>query len=51
MRTVVARTGQQTAGGDATRHTMPLRVFERRGAWVITSHLISDARDTGAPRH
>ena len=29
-----------------------LAVFEKRdGTWVIVSHLISDARDTQAPRH
>ena len=52
--TRVERRGQQAPSGEALglRRTSHLRVFERRGgAWVITSHLISDARDTAAPQH
>ncbi len=52
--TRVERRGQRTESGEdlGVRRTTHLRVFERRrGAWVIVSHLISDARDMGGPRH
>lgn len=52
--TRVERRGQQAEGGEGlgVRRTTHLRVFERRGgAWFIVSHLISDARAMGTPRH
>ena len=50
----VERRGQMSPAGEelGVRHTSHLRVFERRaGRWLITSHLISDARDRGGARH
>lgn len=52
--TQVERLGQQTPDGRelGPRHTSHLRVFQREdGAWRITSHLISDARDRQSPSH
>ena len=54
VHTLVERTGQQTRSGAdlGTRRTSHLRVFVRsQGRWKITSHLISDARDTAARAH
>ena len=54
VRTRVERTGQATPDGRplGPRSTHHLRVFAKHGdQWVIVSHLISDARDVGAPQH
>ena len=54
VNTVVERTGQQTPSGAelGPRRTSHLRVFVRSGGqWKITSHLISDARDTASRAH
>lgn len=52
--TQVERLGQRFPDGRdlGPRHTSHLRVFHRQsGRWIIASHLISDARDRGAPAH
>ncbi len=52
--TKVERKGQKSPSGEelGIRHTTHLRVFQKReDEWVILSHLISDARDTGKAAH
>ncbi len=52
--TQVEREGQKTPSGEqlGPRRTSHQRVLvQEQGQWRIVSHLISDARDTGAARH
>ncbi|MEJ8569394.1 SgcJ/EcaC family oxidoreductase [Elongatibacter sediminis] len=51
VRSQLVRSGQQTDSGQTMRdrHINHLRVLEKRnGRWVITSHLISQAKEKGS---
>ena len=51
--TTSERKGQETSDNKdiGTRNTTHYRLFEKNGEWVITAHLISDARSTESEKH
>ena len=54
IHTAVTRKGQKAPGGSvlADRQTTHMRVFQKIAEnWVVTAHLISDARDKQLPKH